>query len=201
MERDSPINICFNGSQDIIMKTSVYKQEKREIIDKDAAIQIGSKEKWFVLVTKSRAEKKVAEDLQKLGLEAYCPTVVRVKEWSDRKKKIVIPLIPSIIFVKIEENKRDLLFQNRGVVRYLYWLGKPAVVGDAEIQTMQEWLKNGSLDPRVEHLKPGDRVSIDDGPFKGQKAILKETTKNSMQLLLVALGIKITISKPKEVWV
>ena len=70
------------------------KQQEREIIDKDAAIQIGLKEKWFVLVTKSRAEKKVAEDLQKLGLEAYCPTVVRVKEWSDRKKKIVIPVNP-----------------------------------------------------------------------------------------------------------
>tara|TARA_B110000285_G_scaffold77251_1_gene88967 strand:+ start:248 stop:397 length:150 start_codon:yes stop_codon:yes gene_type:complete len=48
------------------MKTRVYKQEEREIIDKDAAIQIGLKEKWFVLVTKSRAEKKVAEDVQKL---------------------------------------------------------------------------------------------------------------------------------------
>ena len=181
------------------MKTRVYKQEEREIIDKDAAIQIGLKEKWFVVFTKSRAEKKVAEDLQKLGIEAYCPTRVRVKEWSDRKKKVVEPLIPSLVFVKIEEKKRDLVFQSVGVVRYLYWLGKPAVVRDVEIETMQKWLKNGSLDPKVEHLKPGDRVAIDAGPFKGQKAILKEASNNSMQLFLVELGVKITISRPTEI--
>jgi transcription antitermination factor NusG len=84
-------------------------------------------------------------------------------------------------------------------VLYLHWRGKPAVVRGKEIEVMRYLLKSGLLDSKVAHLKPGDNVSIDAGPFKGQKAILKDTTNNSMQLLLVALGIKITISKPKEV--
>jgi transcriptional antiterminator RfaH len=107
-------------------------------------------------------------------------------------------LIPSIVFIKIEAHNRNLAFQSSGVARYLYWLEKPAVVNDLEIETMREWLTKGYLNPKIEHLKPGDRVSIANGPFKGQKAILRGATNNSMQLLLVEVGIKITITKPKE---
>ena len=181
------------------MKTSGNVHKENTTANLNTAIRDGSAKKWYVVITKARTEKKTAQDLQGVGVETYCPTRVRVKQWSDRKKKIIEPLIPSVIFVKIEEKKRDLVFQSSGVVRYLNWLGKPSVVRDEEIGTMRDWLKSGLLDPKVAHLKPGDNVSIDAGPFKGQKAILRETTNNSMQLILVALGIKITISKPKEV--
>lgn len=180
------------------MKTEINPLENKETRCQNGAVKERVIKKWFVVITNSRAEQKVAQQIQELGIEAYCPTRVRIKQWSDRKKKITESLIPSIVFVKIEEDKRNLVFQSRGVARYLYWLERPAVVRDLEIETMREWLKKDYLDPKIEHLKPGDRVSIPNGPFKGQQAVLREASNNSMQLLLVEVGIKITITRPKE---
>jgi transcriptional antiterminator RfaH len=180
------------------MKTENNLQEKKEIKQHDGTTQEPFNKKWYVVITSPRAEKKAALELQEIGIEAYCPVSTHIRQWSDRKKKIEKPLISSIIFVRIEQNKRELVYQSRGVARYLYWLGRPAVVRDAEIETMQAWLKSDHLDPKVERLKPGDNISIHKGPFKGQKGIVQQTTNNSIQLILEEVGIKITISKPKE---
>ena len=77
---------------------------------------------WYVLYTKSRQEKKVTEALNLLGVNAYCPVVTTMKQWSDRKKKVEEPLIKSYVFVNLEESNRDIVFEVPGVVRYLFWL-------------------------------------------------------------------------------
>jgi len=48
--------------------------------------------KWFVFYTKSRQEKKVNELLLKRGFEPFLPMQAIVRQWSDRKKKVVLPL-------------------------------------------------------------------------------------------------------------
>ena len=85
---------------------------------------------WYALYTKPRNEKKVEEQLLKMGVEAFCPKVSVVKQWSDRKKRVSQPLIPSYVFVKIKEQDRDLVFSVSGVVRYLFFLGKPAIINE-----------------------------------------------------------------------
>jgi len=152
---------------------------------------------WFVLYIKSRNEKKVTAQLQLLGITAYCPLKTEIKQWSDRKKKVETPLIPSYIFVQLEEKQRQLVFQVPGVVRYLFWLGRPAVVRNEEIDILKDWLKNDLLDVHVEGIKPGDKVEIAKGPFKGKEGIVQEVNKNRLQLLLLELGMKITIMKQK----
>ena len=93
---------------------------------------------WYAIYTKPRNEKKVVANIQSLGIEAYCPTISVVKQWSDRKKTIIQPLLSSYVFVKLDEKDRSLVFQVPGVVRYLFWLGKPAIVREQEIQAMKE---------------------------------------------------------------
>ena len=80
---------------------------------------------WYAVYTKPRNEKKVEEQLLKMGVETFCPKVSVVKQWSDRKKRVSQPLIPSYVFLKIKEQERDLVFSVSGVVRYLFFLGKP----------------------------------------------------------------------------
>ena len=89
---------------------------------------------WFVLYTNSRAELKVAQRLEQLGVEAYCPVRMEVRERSDRKKRIAVPLLPSMVLVKVEEKNRNRVFEVQGVVRYLYWLSKPACVTEEEVE-------------------------------------------------------------------
>ena len=63
------------------------------------------KSKWHVLYTKPRHEIKALERLAKKGFEVYCPMKTTLKQWSDRKKKVSVPLLPSYIFIKTTEKK------------------------------------------------------------------------------------------------
>ncbi len=150
---------------------------------------------WYVLYTKSRQEKKVMESLVALGIDAYCPLVTVVKQWSDRKKKVQLPLINSYVFVNIEENNRDAVFVVPGIVRYLFWLGKPAIVRGVEIEVLRSSLEGVVDSYEIENIKKDSYVTIDKGPFKGIEGIVKHLNKNSVQLLLVDLGFLVTINR------
>ena len=61
---------------------------------------------WLALYTNPRAEMKVAERLEKIGVEAYCPARMEMRQRSDRKKKICVPLLPSMVLVNIDEREK-----------------------------------------------------------------------------------------------
>ena len=79
---------------------------------------------WYVIHTKPRGEKKAEEQLLSLGINAYCPTRNETRLWSDRKKRIQVPVLPSMILVNIDEKDINRVFECSGVVRYMFWLGK-----------------------------------------------------------------------------
>jgi transcription antitermination factor NusG len=149
---------------------------------------------WFVLYTQPRNEKKVAERLEKLGITAYCPMTIQVRQWSDRKKKVEVPLLNSYVFVHLEEADRKLVFEVPGIVRYLFWLGEPAIVRNEEIKTLQNWLSLDFAELEVKALKPGDTIMLKEGAFKNQEARIKTISKNKMQLVLTSLGILVTLT-------
>jgi transcription antitermination factor NusG len=153
---------------------------------------------WHALQTKPRNEKKVARLLEILGIIVYCPLTTEIHQWSDRKKKIERPLIPSYIFLKLEAHQYNLVFGVPGVVRYLFWQGKPAVVRDSEIEVMKTWLSDEIIDAKVENLQPGNIFKVSKGPFKGKEGIVHEVNKNRVQLLLKEFGIKITITRKQR---
>ena len=150
---------------------------------------------WYVIYTKPRNEKKVAERLQQIGITVYCPMVTMMKQWSDRKKKVQIPLLNSYVFVCLEEKEREKVFQISGVVRYLFWLGKPAMVREEEISALQEGLKETIISFEVNGIKVGYMLPIPSGPFQGKEGIIKQINKHSLQLILKELGVLITLSK------
>ena len=93
---------------------------------------------WRVIYTNPRTEMKVAQRLEKIGVEAYCPARMEMRQRSDRKKKIWVPLLPSMVLVNIEEQEKNKVFDVQGVVRYLYWFGEPAKVSADEVLTLKE---------------------------------------------------------------
>lgn len=154
---------------------------------------------WYVLYTKPRTEKRVANGLEQLGLEVYCPLITEVKQWKDRKKKIQFPLFKSYVFIKLEEKRRNRVFDVPGVVRYLFWLGKPAIVRNEEIEVIREWLDDEKVeDAKVEHLSEGDKITIKNGIFKDQEAIIREVGNKKMRLILPKLGCTVEV-QTKEV--
>lgn len=150
---------------------------------------------WYALYTKPRNEKKVEEQLHKMGLEVFCPKVSVVKQWSDRKKKVSQPLIPSYVFIKIKEQERDLVFSVSGVVRYLFFLGKPAIIKESEINAMKETLNHDFKEVGVMDLEKGQKFTVEEGTFKGQEATFIEQKGSKIILRLESLGIKLILEK------
>ncbi|MFV8352498.1 UpxY family transcription antiterminator [Flavobacterium sp. XS2P14] len=144
---------------------------------------------WYVVYTKPKWEKKVAEQLKNKGIACYCPLVTQVRQWSDRKKKVEVPLFNSYVFVQLPEAQRNMVFQSVGVVRYLFWLGKPAIVRDEEIDTIQKWLDPAQAnDVSLHSCQVGDAIQLESGPFSSQKAIVQEVTNTHYLLVLESLG-------------
>jgi len=153
---------------------------------------------WFAIYTRPKNEKKVVEGLEKLGIEVYCPMVTQIKQWSDRKKKVEMPLINSYVFVNIEDKNRNIVFEVSGVVRYLFWLGKPAVIQEQEIEALKASLKGILSAVEVNGIQPGDSLTISKGPFQGKEGVVSQVDKNKIRLVLKELGVTITISKEEE---
>lgn len=150
---------------------------------------------WYALYTESRQEKKVATRLKQLGIEVYCPLIIQERQWSDRKKKVEVPLLPSYVFVNLELQHREVVFQVSGVVRYLYWLGQPAIIKDSEIETLQRWLQDKIVSLEIVGIQPGTVYEIPSGPFIGQKGIVDKVDKSQIILILEQLGVKIIMHK------
>jgi transcriptional antiterminator RfaH len=150
---------------------------------------------WFALYTKPRNEKKVAETLAALGIEVYCPLVTTIKQWSDRKKKVESPLIPSYVFVKIEEANRKDVFQVAGVVQYVFWLGKPAKIQPHEIEALKTQLAAPVVKVTLETWTPNAQIQINEGPFKNQMAVVEKVSTNKVTLILKSLGIRLIIDR------
>ena len=149
---------------------------------------------WYVVYTKPKWEKKVAEKLAQAGIECYCPLITQIKQWSDRKKKIEVPLFNSYVFVQLPEADRNTVFAVPGVVRYLFWLGKPAIVRDEEINVIKKNLNAPNIaDISVSSIQVGDKIKLDSGAFSNQDAIVQEISNTHYILVLESLGCVLKI--------
>lgn len=154
---------------------------------------------WYVLYVQSKKEKKVAESLQQMQMEVYCPLIKEVRQWSDRKKTIESPLFKSYVFVRLTDKERSNVFGVHGVVRYLFWLGQPAIVREEEISIIKKWLEDDAIEEiTLDKLLPGDEILIKHGPLKDKKAIIQEVGKKRMRLAIPGLSI-IVNAKIKDV--
>lgn len=154
---------------------------------------------WYVLYTKARNEKVVADRLQKLGIETYCPLLKKEKNWSDRKKIVEEPLFKSYVFVRIEEHLRSTIFEVPGAVRYLFWLEKPALVKDAEIAAIKNMLNDFEhSEIRSKSFDVNDRVKLKSGPLMDMEGRVERKSGNKIEVLLPALQIKLVVDTRKN---
>ena len=135
---------------------------------------------WYVLYTKPRHEKKLAECLQSEGWTVYCPLKKTTKQWSDRKKVVEEALFPSFIFIQCQEQNRDQIFVHASTVRYPYLLRKLVIVRSEEIESIRHWMgevNHASI--TVESILTGSKVRLSAGPFNGQLRKSKRTLRRS----------------------
>jgi len=139
---------------------------------------------WFIVFTKPRNELKVLDRLLSIGVEAYTPSRVEQREWSDRKKKVRVPLLPSMVLVQLVENEVNKVFEIPSVVRYLFEYGKRAVVSNEEVLAMQAHVAN-TFSVQENKLVVGDTIQV---PLLDQEALLLSVKGKNCIAQLKKLG-------------
>lgn len=144
---------------------------------------------WYAVYTKPRWEKKVSELLTKRKIENYCPMNTVVRKWSDRKKKVSEPLFTSYVFVKTSVQQHTELKEMNGIINLVYWLNKPALIKEREIEAIRDFLneyKNIKLEKTTVNVN--DMVRVLSGPLMEYEGNIVGVKSSTVKIVLPSLG-------------
>ena len=145
--------------------------------------------KWFAIYTKPRWEKKVNQQLLNKGIESYCPLNKVKRKWTDRTKVIEEPLFKSYVFVKVDDANRINVRLTNGVINFVYWNGKPAVVREKEIQTIKLFLnEHENVQLRPMELTVQQRVVITSGTLMDKTGTILDVRKREVKVSIEKIG-------------
>jgi transcription antitermination factor NusG len=151
---------------------------------------------WYAIYTRPRWEKKVVKLLIEQNIDNYCPMKIEIKQWKNRKAKVELPLISSYVFVNITDNEITKVKMVDGVINFVYFERNMAIIRDKEIELLKEFNKKytGVV---LESLKDiiGEKIVITAGPFEGKKGIISSINKNTIELVLESLGVRLVVEK------
>ncbi|MDQ0967597.1 transcriptional antiterminator RfaH [Flavobacterium sp. W4I14] len=152
--------------------------------------------RWYPVYTRSRAEKKANEELNRKGIQTYLPLKKAVKQWSDRKKIVEEPLIKSYLFAYISAREYAEVLMTNGVARFIYFSSQVASIPDQQIHDLKLLLATDADLELIDYdIKPGESVLIKAGPFKGIIAELVSVhNKQRIILRLQNMGYSININ-------
>lgn len=125
--------------------------------------------KWYAVHTRSRFEQKVHDGIFGKSIEVFLPKIQVMSRRKDRRKKILVPLIPGYVFVRTGLDPEEYLsiLKTAGVVQLVGFKGKPVPANEEEIKSLM--ILNGT-DRTVQnrdYMQAGDRIRVMEGPLKG----------------------------------
>ena len=124
-------------------------------------------QKWYVMYTTSRSEKKVADRLEERGWEVYLTIVEELRQWSDRKKKVKKALFNGYVFVKTRRNQLWECLQVPGAVKFVHFSGQHATMRDEDIEVIKRVVSTGvDVETDGTEIEPGEQVKVIAGPLQ-----------------------------------
>lgn len=175
------------------MGRTVCRLNQRATQNAKRETKLSESTNWYVVYTRPRWEKKVAATLADRGITHYCPLNRVQKQWSDRKKVVMEPLFKGYVFVQMDDlHKWDVKLID-GILNYVYWLGKPAIVKPADIDNIRKFLQefedveviNASLDV-------ADKVIVKQGVLMNYKGIVMEVIGNRAKVNIESMGLQLS---------
>jgi transcription antitermination factor NusG len=125
--------------------------------------------KWYAVHTRSRFEMKVFEGFSGKSIEAFVPKIQVMSRRKDRRKKILIPLLPGYVFVHFDMTPEVYwdIIKTTGVVRMVSFRGEPVPARDEEVASLMILDGTDRTVQNRTYINKGDRVTIMEGPLKG----------------------------------
>lgn len=156
--------------------------------------------RWLVVYTRPKWEKKVDRLLKSQEIRSYCPVKRITSQWSDRKKIIDLPLFSGYVFVWVSQQEEYKVKQTLGVLNFVYYMAKPAVIRDSEIERISQLLE---LDADCEiidagHISAGDRIRVKSGIFYNREGTVIRVQGKNVLMVFDNLNCALVSSIPKS---
>ena len=142
------------------------------------------KKLWYALYVRSKHEKNVHSALLNKGIESSLPLKTVIRQWSDRKKKVQLPMFRGYVFVKINLNIDKLnVLQTPGIVKFIHFKNQIPAIPQEQIFWLDALLSSESeINYETQYL-PGNEAEVIAGPFKGLKGkVIKQ--KSVLRVIL-----------------
>mgnify|MGYP001800009007 CR=1 FL=1 len=169
---------------------------------KSAMNQLNEPKSWYVLSVRPGFEKRIESNLKKGGIEVYLPIRKVVRQWSDRKKKIIVPLFSGYLFCRVSNREKYQVLIVNGVSKFVCVDGtcQASVIPNEEIE-MVRILEQGKPEISNEPFYEGEEIKIVNGPFNGMSGVLimKKGTKRLL-VNIISVGHSVTVDiSPYEI--
>lgn len=157
--------------------------------------------KWFAIYVKSRNEKKVSKTLNDIGIESFLPLITKIKQWSDRRKKVEEPLFNSYLFVNIPLSDYYKVLNVNGVVKFICFEKKPVEVPENQIEAIKKYICDTDIhdvDYETIDFKEGELVRIKAGQMKdlvGRFVEIKGKHRIMIEIEVVGQYLPINIAR------
>jgi transcription antitermination factor NusG len=153
---------------------------------------------WYAVRTRSRHEKMVSEQLEKLGIESFLPLMKRTRQWTDRIKEVEMPVFSGYSFVRMVFSSAERLrvLQTHGVAGFVGIRNMGLPIPDSEIQDVRTLLASRVAFEERTFLRIGQRVRIRGGSLDGVEGILSSQDEDqslvvSVELIQRSLSVRI----------
>jgi transcriptional antiterminator RfaH len=155
---------------------------------------------WYAVYTKPRSEKQVFMRLSEKGIDAYLPLQKTLKQWSDRKKLVEVPLLSSYIFVYINPRLYDAVLNTPGLVKFICFEGRAVAIPQKQIDILKLIIEsNAGVEITNEHFSPGQQVEVTLGALKGLRGeLLKPGVKHRFLVRIDAINQNIMLNIPEN---
>jgi transcriptional antiterminator NusG len=158
--------------------------------------------KWYAVHTRSRFETKVLEGFSGKCIEAFLPRIQVMSRRKDRRKKILIPLLPGYVFVHFDmapEVYWDII-KTTGVVRMVSFRGEPVPARDEEVASLMILDGTDRTVQNRAYVKTGDKVMIMEGPLKGLVGFYLRRKGQSDRVVVSVELLKRSLAVEVEDW-
>ena len=125
--------------------------------------------KWYAIHTRSHFEQKVYDGLRGKSIETFLPRIQVMSRRKDRRKKLLVPLLPGYVFVRTDLNADEHLkiLKTPGLVRIIGFKGKPVPANEEEVSSLMVLDGTDHTVQNRSYMSKGNRVRIMEGPLKG----------------------------------
>ena len=139
---------------------------------------------WYAIYVRSRYEKSVHAELQQKGIESSLPLTIVTRQWSDRRKKVEVPLFRGYVFVKIDiKNEKLPVLTTNGVVKFVTFNNVTVPIPEDQMYWLQQMIASDLLLSQEQDFPVGTEIDVMFGPLKGLRGRVKQ--KNSETRLVV----------------